>query len=175
MFKSILTLKTRLPSDQRVEVVHSGHVWTASFRWSIPADHKIMHEISTEFWHLLPKDYIVFIEQISNGAILYYDAKFGQWGFEIYGIEKLIEKQALWQKSIPINWESHLIAFGELFGEANAMVFDLTKPSVQRDSYAVLEANALDPIENWRIASRSFHEWLDHLLTAQGDKYWLWM
>ena len=34
-------------------------------------------------------------------------------------------------------------------------------------SYAVLETNVHDPIEEWTIASRSFHEWLDHLITAQ--------
>ena len=36
----------------------------------------------------LPKDYVDFLEQISDGVILYYDVKYGQWGYELYGTRK---------------------------------------------------------------------------------------
>jgi hypothetical protein len=175
MFDAITALKMQLPSGQRREITHSGHVWKASFRWSEPADTEIVRNIRASFNDQLPKDYAEFLEKISNGAVLYYDSEFGQWGFELYGTDKLVAKQELWGKSIPIDWESRFIAFGELFGDANALVFDLSRPSINHDSCAVLEASAIDSVESWPIASKSFHEWLDHLITAQGDKYWLWL
>jgi hypothetical protein len=175
MFDAIKALRKQLPSSQQMEITHSGHVWKASFQWSKPSATKIAQEVNALFNDRLAKDYIEFLEQISNGAVLFYDSEFGQWGFELYGTDKLVVKQKLWQKSIPIKWETGFIAFGEMFGEPNALVFDLSKPSINHDSYAVLEASALDPIEYWPLASRSFHAWLDHLITAQGDKYWSWL
>jgi hypothetical protein len=175
MFDAISVLKKQLPSNQQLEITHSGYVWKASFRWSEPATTEITRDVNASFNNWLAKDYIEFLEQISNGVVLYYDSEFGQWGFELYGTDKLFAKQKFWQKSIPIKWESYFIAFGEIFGEANALVFDLSKPSTNQDSYSVLEASAIDPIDYWPLASRSFHEWIDHLITAQGDKYWIWL
>lgn len=68
----------------------------------------------------------------------------------------------------------YYIVFCELYGEANAMIFDLKNPSPDMEGSSVLEADRLDQVRDWVKASRSFHEWLDHLVTAQGDKYWLW-
>jgi hypothetical protein len=176
MFDAIMALKKQLSSGQQIEVSHSGHRWKGSFRWSEPADAEMVRDALASFNDRLPKDYATFLGQVSNGAILYHDAEYGQWGFELYGTDKLVKKQKLWGKSIPIEeWGSRFIAFGEMFGEANALVFDLSKPSINQDSCAVLEASAIDPIEYWPLASRSFHDWLDHLITAQGDKYWLWL
>lgn len=174
LFVAVSTLQKRLPSSQELEVFHSGHILKTSFQWSKPADPKYIQDRLTLFNGLLPKDYVSFLEEISDGAILFYDILYGQWGFELYGTEKLVAKQKQWEKSFPNKWSSRFIAFGELFGEANVMVFDLSKPSQNQISYAVVEADALDPIEYWPLASRSFNEWLNHLITAQGDKYWLW-
>ncbi len=54
------------------------------------------------------------------------------------------------------------------------MVFDLGQPTANKESLAIVEASALDPTKYWPTASKSFQEWLDHLITSQGDKYWLW-
>jgi hypothetical protein len=175
MFESIMTLKRRLKNSEQIELVHADYIWTASFSWSEPFKEEISKEILIGIeYQKLPLDYILFCQQISNGAILFYDTKNGQWGYEIYGIDKIAEKQSLWKKSIPKTQEDQFIVFGELFGEANVLVFDRSKPLNDKDSFAILEANAIDPIDYWPIVSRSFHEWLDHLITAQGDKYWLW-
>jgi hypothetical protein len=133
-----------------------------------------VQDVQDRFGNQIPKDYTAFLTQISNGAILFFDAQYSQWGFRLFSTDELIGKQAYCQKSIPVDWESWFIAFGELYGEANVMVFDLSQPTMNNDSLAVVEANALDPIIHWPIASRSFDEWLDHQITAQGDKYWLW-
>lgn len=174
MFDAINLLKKRLSQDNRLEVAHSSHSWQASFQWFEPASKQQAQGVQETFENQLPKDYVAFLTQISNGAILFHDAQFGQWGFGIYGTEELTEKQAHWQQSIPVDWKSRFIAFCELYGEAHVMVFDLSRPAKDNESYSILEASALDPIQYWPTASRSFNEWLDHLITAQGDKYWLW-
>lgn len=174
MFESVTLLKKRVKQEHLLEVFHSGYTWKASFQWSQPADAKIVLQLQLGFGNRLPKDYVHFLSTISNGAVLFYDVQFGQWGFKIYGASELAEKQSLWQKIIPSNWDSHCIIFGELYGEANAMAFDLNDPTPDGQSMAILEANALDTVDNWPTASRSFHEWIDHLITAQGDKYWTW-
>ena len=174
IFSGVLSLKKRLPINQEIEVVHNGHAWQASFRWSNTADPEFTQKVANKFHGLLPKDYLLFLEKIANGAILFYYSNFGQWGFEIYGTDTLVSQQSIWAKSFPNTWSSRFIAFCGLFGEAHAMVFDLSKPSRDGLSYAILETDPIDPIDEWRVASRSFHEWLNHLITAQGDKYWEW-
>jgi len=164
----------RISPGNQLEVVHSGYAWKASFHWAEQASQEQVQIVSERLGNHLPRDYIEFLTQISNGATIFYDVQYGQWGFRIYGTEELIEKQVHWQNSFPGNWKARFIAFCELYGEANAMIFDLKRPTIQNDSFAVVETDAIDPVKNWPTASRSFNEWLDHLITAQGDKYWLW-
>lgn len=174
MFEAIKLLKQKLPENNQLMVTHSGHSWKASFHWFEPASEKRVQIVNERLRNQLPSDYIEFLTQISNGAILFYDVEYGQWGFRIYGTEELVEKQVHWQNSIPADWYSRFIAFCELYGEASVMVFDISRPTAHHGSHAVVETDAIDPINDWPTASRSFHEWLDHLITAQGDKYWAW-
>ena len=44
------------------------------------------------------------------------------------------------------------------------------KPS----SFSILLGDTIDRFADWKIVSRSFHEWLDHLIMSQGDYYWDW-
>jgi hypothetical protein len=171
---SIKLLRERTKQNRDFEVVHSDHVWQASFQWTEPATNEKIQEIYKIFGNRIPNDYIKFLSEVSNGATLFYDNEYGQWGYKLFGTEDLAEKQKLWQSSIPIDWESRFVAFCELYGEAHVMSFDLSRFSKNNHSFAVVEATALDSIEDWTLASRSFQEWIDHLITAQGDKYWLW-
>lgn len=173
MFESAALL-LKLAPHHYLDVCHSGYTWKAIFKWTLPANQQDILRLQGSFDDRLPRDYTRFLSEVSNGAILFYDDKFGQWGFKLYSVNELLEKQNQWHKIIPDDLESRFIVFCELFGEANAMVFDINHQTSDGFSYAVLEANALDKSSDWLIASRSFHEWLDHLITAQGDKYWTW-
>jgi hypothetical protein len=174
MLDTIKLLMKRLSQDNQLDVIQSGHVWRASFQWAKQASWEQVLEVKKRVKNQLPNDYVDFLTQISNGAILFSDAQYGQWGYRLFGTDELIERQVHWQKSIPVDWESRYFAFCELYGEAHVLVFDLSQPTLNNKSYAVVEASALDPIKYWTTAARSFSEWIDHLITAQGDKYWLW-
>lgn len=175
MFESIALLRKRLSSKSQLEVTHAAYVWTASFGWNEPVKSSEINDIEYTLGFRLPEDYKAFLTNVSNGATLYYDVYYGQWGYKLYGLEDLISKQAYWQYGVLGKWPPIFIAFAELYGEANVMLFNVNKPSNDSTGYAVLEGNAYEPMTDWPMASRSFHEWMDHLITAQGDKYWDWM
>jgi hypothetical protein len=173
VFNALLALQKQLVENQLM-VVQSDNSWMASFEWFTPASRGQINEIEKQLSLSLPQDYRKFLNEISNGAVLFYDKKYGQWGVRLFGTTELVEKQAKWKKSLPVTWASNLFAYGELFGEANALVFDLKRPTKDSMSYMVLETNAHDKFDDWVSMSRSFHEWLEHLVIAQGHKYWLW-
>ena len=174
MFDEIFLLRQRLAVDNKLEVVHDGHLWTATFKWVPPATVESIAEIQKQLGRSLPKDYVDFLSYISNGAVLFYDPQYGQWGFKIYGAPEILEKQDMWESTLKGKWRPHLIAFAENFGDEYVMAFDLQRPTKDSVSCAVIQGGPYDPVDKWPVASRSFHKWLDHLVTAQGAKYWEW-
>jgi len=173
MFNTLSIFQKQLVGNQ-LSVLHKNTSWTASFEWFKPANLEQIQEVEQQLSLALPQDYKMFLNEISNGAILFHDKEYGQWGFKLFGTKELVEMQTKWKNSLPIDWNTRLIAYGELFGEANALVFDLRKPTKDSLSCRVLESNAYDEFKDWTVLSRSFHEWLEHLIIAQGNKYWLW-
>jgi hypothetical protein len=114
------------------------------------------------------------LKEIANGCTLYYDAVYSQWGYRIYSVGEIESKQALWKLSLGEKWRDNFVAFAELYGEANVLLFDLSLNTADFSSFAIREGNPNDVPDDWPIVSRSFHEWLDHLISAQGAKYWEW-
>lgn len=172
MFKALSLLQQQATDDQFF-VTSSGTRWLASFEWFPPVASNRIKEIEETIHMTLPKDYKDFLG-LTNGAVLFYDAENGQWGYRLYGTEELLERQIAWKSSFPNNWATNIVAFGELYGEASVLVFDMQKPTRDFMSYTVLEGNAYERVDGWPILSRSFHEWLNHLIAAQGEKYWEW-
>ncbi len=171
MFEAILSLRKKLSPERLLEVTHGDHTWTARFEWQPPLQASSVNKV---FEKSLPNDYIAFLKEVANGCVLYYDAVYGQWGFKIYSNEEVVSKQELWKTSLGEKWQDKFIAFAELYGEANVLLFDLRIPTADASSFAIREGNPHEVAEDWPIVSRSFHEWLDHLVTAQGAKYWEW-
>lgn len=174
MFEAITVLRGCLSEESQLEVFHGDYRWFASFQWRPTTTDVVIEELHLQLGITLPKDYCLFLTSVSNGATLFHDSVYGQWGYKIYSAEELYKKRERWKRSIPTSWQPNFLAFAELFGEANLLLFDLARPSSDKDGCSILEGSAYDPVEYWPIASESFHEWLDHLITAQGDKYWLW-
>jgi hypothetical protein len=174
MFEAISLLRLQLSAGNLLNVRHGAHSWTAKFVWSPPASEEVIEAIETQLRRSLPQDYKAFLINVSDGATLFEDADDGQWGFRLYGTDDIVQKQLLWQRSFSGKWNTQLLAVAELLGEAHVMVFDLAQSMSDASSFAVREGSPIDAVNDWPIASRSFHEWLDHLITAQGDKYWTW-
>lgn len=171
MFESILSLRKKLPPERQLEVTHGDYTWTAQFEWQPPLKNSFLPKV---FSKSLPRDFLTFLNQVANGCTLYFDAVYGQWGYKFYSAEELESKQELWKHGLGEKWRDHYVAFAELYGEANVLLFDLRLPTTDSFSFAIREANPNDIADDWPIVSRSFHEWLDHLITTQGAKYWEW-
>ncbi len=174
MFAGISLLRQRLSADGQCEVAHSGRLWVASFEWFPLATTETIVETQRQLGKSLPKDYVAFVSHITNGAVMFYDVQYGQWGFKIYSTGELLEKQHLWQHSLEGKWKPHFVAFAESYGDEHVLAFDLKRPTSNGISCAVIQGSPYDPVEYWPVASASFNEWLDHLVTAQGAKYWEW-
>jgi len=173
LFAALEVLKQRVAPNNQLEVMHGGYVWTAGFEWYKSATESDASELENELGLVLPKDYRAFL-LMCDGAVLYKDLRYGQWGFHLYSSLELPVKNHEWKQSLRGKWSDNLIAFAENQGESNVLVFDTNRPTSDGLGYAVVEANPYDPPQDWTCASRSFHEWLEHLITAQGDKYWEW-
>ncbi len=171
MFEAVLALKNKLPPGHLLEVAHGDYLWNAQFDWQPPLRELAL---SKAFSKPLPRDFLAFLNQVANGCMLYYDSVYGQWGYQIYGIEALLSKQALWARSFGDKWRDSFIAFSEIYGEAHVLLFDLNSPTDDSASFTIREGNPHDVADDWPVVSRSFHEWLDDLITAQGAKYWEW-
>jgi len=174
LFSAITSLKKVLGDNDTLQIIHPDSIWTAAFVWNDPIDKDQMNmtEIINQF--AIPEDLIKFWMQIANGATLYYDRKYGQWGYKIYSSTELQNQQLRWKQLVGENWSSNIIAIGEIIDDVHPIIAMFNNESNEYRSYVLYEGNPLDPIGFWVKMAGSFHEWVDCLITAQGAKFWDW-
>ena len=169
---AIKLVQSKLDKSSHLEVISErAHCWNASFSFEPPAKGANLELVKTR-WRL-PQTYEQFLLH-HDGALLYNDDVYGQWGFNLYGTSVLLEKNALWQSLYEDGWSPFFLVFAETLGDSDLLLLD-TKP--QADSYAesyVLDGDTGYPVSTWNPIARSFGAWLDHLVVAQGAKYWRW-
>lgn len=175
-FPSVAVLREiLLENNNQLKILHPQKSWVASFTWAEPVSLASVRMIEKQMGRQFPEDYINFLVAVSNGATLYYDAHYGQWGYKIYGIDNITESQTRWESIFQEEWMPNFLAVGEIIDESHPLIMNLKKPTKDKQSCEILDGNPLDSPSDWYKMSRSFHEWLENLITAQGAKYWLWM
>jgi hypothetical protein len=174
IYSCVETLREALDAKGQLRIPHPGKVWSASFVWSGPASTDLVMEVEAKFGRPLSGDYVAFLKTISYGATIFYDGRYGQWGYQLYGTGDLLLAQTEWKDAFHEDWLPHYLAVGRIIGESHPLIMDLDRPTKDGQSYAMLDGNPLDPPSCWPLMSRSFHEWLENLITAQGAKFWLW-
>lgn len=174
VFASVISLRKALGDNSNLQIIHPGSIWTAAFIWNNPIDNdqKKVAEIQNQF--AIPEDLIMFWTQIADGATLYYDQKYGQWGYKIYSSSEFQNQQLKWKQLMGENWDSNLTAIGEIIDNVHPIIARFNDKSSEYRSYTLFEGNPLDPNDFWIIMALSFHEWVDRLITAQGAKFWDW-
>jgi hypothetical protein len=173
MFDSIKLLRERIGLNNRLEVVYADYVWTASFRWNPPLGDKT-DELVSDLHLSLPIDYVTFLKEFANGCLLYHDLDEGQWGYAIYSLQQVVDMRSTWQEILDIRQQDGYVVFAELHGEAGVLLFDINQPSDDRLGCTVKVMDPMNYDKEGKKLSQSFHEWLDHIITAQGDQYWEW-
>lgn len=170
--KAIEILKKRLSKRNTLIIQNErGNISEAGFIWNDPAT--IEEIIKFEYINhiILPEEYKDFL-QISNGAILYKDIEYGQWGCKILGLTEIItvtNRMKEYRKAL----KNSYIAFAEWLGDGDILLFDLEKLASEKRNY-ILDGDEGYEVESWDYIKGDFGRWLDRLIVAQGAKYWRW-
>ncbi len=171
---SLRSLKQRLSPAQTLSVCQDGgHCWASKFVWSSPATQQDIRRTQEQLRTNLPYAYQKFL-LLNNGASMFLDEQYGQWGFEIYGTANLIAKQQYWRNVYGELWYENFLVFGESLGDTDILVFDTNEFSDGVMDAAVIDGDGGYQPREWRRISHGFALWLDHLIVAQGSKYWRW-
>lgn len=169
--KPIESLKTRLSNDKLLVQNEKGHLATVGFEWNPVATSKEISEFEATIQYQLPAEFKEFLK-ISNGATIFKDLDYGQWGFHILSLAELAEIQ-----SVVTTWGYHLkpewIPFVTCLGDCDILLFDLRRYGENNPNYIVY-GDQEEPVENWTYIKGGFQKWLDRLIVSQGSKYWSW-
>ncbi|MDR0292925.1 MAG: SMI1/KNR4 family protein [Oscillospiraceae bacterium] len=170
--KSIKSLRTRLTSHNTLVVQNEGgFVGEMGFEWVEPATNIKIQLFEADNNIALPSTYKDFLK-ISNGAVLFKDIKYGQWGCKIFGLDELIytSKQAnIWGYALKSEW----LVFAQWLGDCDILVFDLNRSASGEKNY-ILDGEEGESVNNWQFINGSFEKWIDRLIVSQGAKYWRW-
>lgn len=170
---ALVALRGKLDAFSCLEVIHeNGHCWKAHFTFNEPATREDLEAVKRQVQLPLSPTYEQFLLHC-DGALLYYDDEYGQWGFHLYGTQELFLANEQ-QKDIHEDWPLTYLTFAESFGDADILVFDVAQPVENDTDYRVLDGDSADYPREWVVAAPSFGDWLDRLVVAQGAKYWRW-
>ena len=169
--KMLQLLQSKLNPSAELELVGEGaHSWVASFTFGSPVEESVIERVKAR-WQL-PTSYELFLRTY-NGAKLYYDTGYGQWGFQLYQAEELIPENDDWLRLYDGLPRTHLV-FGQSYGDSDLLVLDTTRQTKIPNECSVLDGDTGYPVNTWESMARSFGEWINYLVVVQGAKYWRW-
>lgn len=168
---SINSLKSRLSPNNTLTVQNErGFIMETEFKWNPPAKETEITSFEEKRKIILPKSYKDFLK-ITDGAVLFKDKQYGQWGCKLYGISELIkvnEQAQLW-RNLPDSW----LVFATWLGDQDLLLFDIEKYK-SGDKRYIIDGDEGDSEDEFEYIKGDFEKWLDRLIVAQGAKYWRW-
>jgi hypothetical protein len=172
--KALKTLQSRLDSTSHLQVIQEGgYIWKAHFEFKTPAIKEDIKAAKEQLSLPLPSHYEQFL-LFCDGALLYHDDRYGQWGFKLYGTQDIFVENVRCKEVYGEDWPSSYLTFAESLGDADLLMLDTAQLKDDGRDCRVVDGNADDPPQFWKTAARSFSDWLDYLVVAQGAKYWRW-
>ena len=169
--KCIEALKSRLSlKNTLVAQNEAGCVDEVVFEWNAPITDNEMRRIINENNLVLPDEYLNFFK-ISNGAVLFKDMEYGQWGCRLLSLQDMLKVTN--QKLVDMGYELATTQFvlSTWIGDSDFLLIDTEKLS---DGKYIIDCEGNDPIEYGTILKWDFEDWLDYLIVAQGAKFWRW-
>lgn len=106
----------------------------------------------------------------SNGALLYEDTEYGQWGLRLYPLNTVETATASFEQIRQEERREGDLIIGEFLGDSDLLL--LRADPTAADYGVIMIALPIDPRSNWYIAAPDFSEFLEKLYTYEGDKYW---
>lgn len=174
MFESAKLLKDLSTNKKDHFVTHSGISWQVNFSWFALASLDDIRKIEKKLKITFPQDYKIFLSEISNGASLFEDYLRGQSGIRVYGLSELIKKQEYWKNYFEDAWESSYLAFADVIGESTVLFFDVNQVSYDKISNYIYNADLNEDKSEWTRCTRTFHDFIDFFISAQGELFWRW-
>lgn len=107
---------------------------------------------------------------VAQRADLFKDQQYGQWGIEILSPIDAAAETRRQLRERPHDFQPSDLVVGRFFGDSDLIV--LRCDNSGSDFGSVRIALPLDPRADWPQVAESFDEFLERLMTAQGDKYW---
>lgn len=107
---------------------------------------------------------------MTDGAILFKDYAYGQWGLKLYRLGELAGvTQSFFKERIRDSVEGDLI-IGEFVGDSDLLLLRCDTSS--NDFGSVVVVSAIDSRVDWDVAATEFLSFLSKLTSHDGDKYW---
>ena len=170
---ALSALRSKLDAASSLDVIQeNGYLFKAHFIFNPPAKPEQVDELKRSLPVLLPMAYERFLLQY-NGALLYYDKEYGQWGFQLYGTADILKANETCQQIYKDMWPPQYLAFAKSRGDTDRLILDTSDFVNERDCW-VIDGDGDDLPHDWTAAAQSFGDWLDRLVVAQGAKYWRW-
>ena len=170
--KSIEALKNRLSNDDTLILQNeNGFLGEMKFEWKNPTTDFEIQKFEIAHNITLPQSFKRFLK-ISNGAVLFRDIKYGQWGCKILGLDELIDMSMQvkeWGYELSPEW----LVFATWLGDCDILIFDLSKDNSGEKNY-IVDGEQGERIEDWVRIKGNFNKWIDRLIVSQGAKYWRW-
>jgi SMI1/KNR4 family protein SUKH-1 len=171
---ALAALRSKLDATSHMQVIQEGgYCWNAHFVFRSSATTEALENMKGQLQVPLPKAYEEFL-LYSNGALLYHDDVYGQWGFRCYGTEEFLAANAKRQAPYGKDWPHPYLIFAESLGDADVLILDTAKLTKEGRDCPVIDGDSGYLPQKWTPITRSFDDWLDRLVVAQGTKYWRW-
>jgi hypothetical protein len=168
------TLRARLSAQNTLRVYASGgHSWEAGFAFGPPGSADQIAHVEREVGLRLPEVYREVLLAY-DGMVLFQDMEYFQWGYRLYSTTELLQGKSTVMGMRPPDWIPSFLACAECLGSSDRLVLDTARPTADGRDCVVLDAAGGELPSQWSPATRSFGQWVDHLIVAQGQKFWLW-
>jgi hypothetical protein len=126
-------------------------------------------EMERELGVALPPDVLDFW-RYSSSAFLFKDAKYGQWGLEIFDSRESQAETAKQRSTRPKDFIESDFVIGRFLGDSDLLV--IRSDSAADDFGTVLVALPIDGRNDWYAAAPTFSRFLEKYAANEGDKFW---
>ncbi|WBL23858.1 SMI1/KNR4 family protein [Zunongwangia sp. HRR-M8] len=114
----------------------------------------------------LPPEYLNFLKY-TDGCSLYKYEDIG--GFEFLGTRELNQQNELQKDTYEEDWDDNLTVFCNVIGDGDFISFRKNPNFI----YDILDCYHDDSPHNWKIIDNSFESFMEKLIEAKGERYWL--
>jgi len=106
----------------------------------------------------------------TRSATLFKDQLYGQWGVEVLEPAEALAETSRQAALRSRDFVRSDLVLARFFGDSDLIV--VACDSQRSDFGSVRIALPIDKRDDWPVAAKSFGEFLERLVKAQGDKYW---